>query len=214
MHKAIQPTFLIHKQSIQELLNNALNIYNYGSVVYGTYIEGVSDKDMIVIVPDIYRLFDEMQFTDADNYNYTFYSQSTWREMLQNHDVCAIESYFLPPKHIVRENMPIHLTIDKVKLRESFSHVASNSWVKCKKKLTVAQDFAPRIGKKSLWHSLRILSFGIQIAKYGCIRDYNSMNHLYDEIVNCDINDYAYYKEKYQALYNALKSEFRQVAPM
>lgn len=207
-------TTILHNKSIKELLNDALNIYNYGSVVYGTYIDGISDKDIIVILPDSYSIFNEFQMTDAEQYNYTFYTQSAWQEMLSRHDVCAIESYFLPPKHVLRETLPTPVSIDKAKLRESFSHVASNSWVKCKKKLTVEKDFAPRIGKKSLWHSLRILNFGIQIAKCGRICNYDSMNYLYDEIVNCNIDDYSYYKEKYQPIYNALKSEFRQVAPM
>lgn len=203
-----------NEKLIQELLEAALNIYSYGSVVYGTYAEGVSDKDIIVVVPDTYDAFDEYQYTSNDQYNYTFYSYTKWQTMLKQHDVCAIESYFLPLRHKLKETAPIYVTIDISKLRESFSHVASNSWVKCKKKLTVEKDFAPRIGKKSLWHALRILDFGIQIAKYGNIRNYNNMNYLYDEIVNCNVNDYAYYKEKYQALYNSLKSEFRQVAPM
>jgi hypothetical protein len=82
--------------------------------------------------------------------------------------------------------------------------------VKCKKKLTVTEDFAPRIGKKSLWHALRILDFGTQILQHGKIINFQSMNHLYDEIVNNPCDDWEFYKHKYQPIYNALRSAFRQ----
>ena len=35
------------------------------------------------------------------------------------------------------------------------------------------------------------------------------MNHLYDDIINNQRNDGNFYKEKYQQIYNALKTEFR-----
>ncbi len=81
--------------------------------------------------------------------------------------------------------------------------------MKCKKKLTVEKDYNPYIGKKSLWHSFRILMFGIQMLETGKIYDYSCANFLYDEIVNNPENDWNYYKEKYQKLYNSYKSKFR-----
>jgi hypothetical protein len=82
-----------------------------------------------------------------------------------------------------------------------------------KKKLTVEKDYSPYIAKKSLFHSLRILIEGIQIAKYQKIIDYSQANYLWEEIVNNKVNDWSYYKEKYQPLYNKLNSEFRIYAP-
>lgn len=197
---------------MKHLIDKALNIYKYGSTVYGTYVDGVSDKDFILVLPDTSECENGFQF-EIDNCQYTCYQESEWRRMLYAHDVCAVETVFLPETDIVRETVHFDFCVDKNKLRESFSHVASNSWVKCKKKLTVEKDYAPRIGKKSLWHALRILDFGIQIAQYGRIVSFGSTNDMYDEIVNCEINDYAYYKQKYQALYNAKKSLFRTLAP-
>ena len=39
------------------------------------------------------------------------------------------------------------------------------------------------------------------------------MNHLYDEIVLCESNDWEYYKNKYKPFYNSIKTEFRLCAP-
>jgi hypothetical protein len=192
----------------QNIINQALNIYCYGSFVYGTYQEGISDKDFIVIVPDKFYDFDLSQFEQANN-QYSIYTKSTWQKKLDNNDVDAIETYFLPDKYKVKETEIFKTNINPEKIRENFSRVSSNSFVKCKKKLTVEKDYNPRVGKKSLWHSLRIVDFGIQILKHGYIKNYSSMNHFHDEIVNNKSNDWNIYKEKYQSIYNALKTEFR-----
>lgn len=193
---------------IEGILQKSLNIYHYGSYVYNTFVDGASDYDFIVILPDDYAEFDKEQFED-DDFQYTFYTQSTWQTMLDNHDVCAIEIYFLPNKFVLKKTVEFKTTIVPQKIREKFSQVASNSYVKCKKKLEVQESFSPRVGKKSLWHSLRIIDFGIQILKNGQIVDYTSMNYLYDDIVKCDVDEWAYYKQKYKPLYNSLKTQFR-----
>ena len=200
----------------QEVIENALNIYHYGSFVYGTFKEGISDKDYIVIVPDEYKDFDLAQF-EQNNNQYSIYTKSTWQHKLDNNDVDAIETYFLPEKYKVKETECFKTNINPEKVRENFSRVASNSFVKCKKKLTVEKDYNPRVGKKSLWHSLRIIDFGTQILKTGRIYNYGSMNHLHDDIVNSQRNDWEFFKEKYQPIYNAMKTNFRlaekEIAP-
>ncbi len=192
----------------QNIINQALNIYCYGSFVYGTYQDGVSDKDFIVIVPDKFSDFDLSQFEQGNN-QYSIYTKSTWQHKLDNNDVDAIETYFLSERYKVKETEYFKTNINPEKIRENFSRVSSNSFVKCKKKLTVEKDYNPRVGKKSLWHSLRIIDFGTQILKTGRIYNYGSMNHLHDDIVNSQRNDWEFFKEKYQPIYNAMKTNFR-----
>jgi hypothetical protein len=57
---------------------------------------------------------------------------------------------------------------------------AGNSFAKAGKKLDVEKEHYK--GKKSLFHSLRILMFGIQIAKAGRITNYGEANDLWKEI--------------------------------
>ena len=199
---------IINQQFINNLLEDSLNICHYGSFVYGTFIEGVSDYDYIVVVPDTMSDLDEQQF-ECDNCQYTVHSATSWQEMLDRCDVDAIESYFLPSQFIVKETKKFTADITRDKIRNSFSHVASNSFVKCKKKLEVAESYNPAIAKKSLWHSLRILDFGIQILQHSRIVNYASMNHLYVEIVKSEENNWEYFKVKYKPMYNALKTKFR-----
>ena len=190
-----------------DFLEKALNIYEYGSIVYGTYVEGKSDRDYIVIVPDDYEL--DIDQIERDNCHYNIFRASAWQEKLNNNEVDAMEVFFMPKRHVVKETVYFQTKIDPSKIREQFSRTASNSWVKCKKKLVVEESFNPRVGKKSLWHSLRIIEFGTQILLTGKINDYGCMNHLYDAIVNNEHNDWEYYQHYYQPIYNAKKTRFR-----
>ena len=190
-----------------DFLEKALNIYEYGSIVYGTYIEGKSDRDYIVIVPDDYEI--DIDQIECNNCHYNIFRASVWQEKLNNNEVDAMEVFFMPKRHVVKETVYFQTKIDPSKIREQFSRTASNSWVKCKKKLIVEDSFNPRVGKKSLWHSLRIIEFGTQILLTGKINDYSCMNHLYDAIVNNEHNDWEYYQHYYQPIYNAKKTRFR-----
>ena len=181
-----------------------LAIYNYGSTVYGT--NGInSDQDYIVIV----KSEDDKETVNKffqDNADLNIYTLEEWNEKKLNMDVDYLECMFIRPCSYEGElDLTVELDYDKV--NESIAHTASNSWVKCKKKLTVEKD-CERIGRKSMWHSLRILMFGIQIMLLGKITDYSCANFLYEDIVNGEHN-WAYLKEKYQPVYNNLHSQFK-----
>ena len=53
-------------------------------------------------------------------------------------------------------------------------------------------------GKKSLFHAIRIVMFGIQISKYGKIVDYSAANHIWEEINN---NESTNWLEDYHSKY-------------
>lgn len=184
-------------------------VYPYGSKVYGCNMNG--DEDLVIIM-DTEDKKHETQYT-LGNRDMTFYTKDTFQEKLFNHDITAMECFFLPQNLKQKELIKFDFDLDLEKLRYSVSKVSSNSFVKAKKKLTVEKDFNPYIGRKSLFHSLRILMFGIQIAKYGKIIDYSEANYLWDEIINNQSEQWEDYKTKYQPIFNQLKSEFKRNAP-
>ncbi len=94
-------------------------------------------------------------------------------------------------------------------MRKSISAVVSNSWVKSKKKMLVENE--DYIGRKSMWHSLRILRFGIQIAKHERIVDFAEANVYYNDIVFSD-KSYEVLKETYHPIMLAKQTEFRLLA--
>lgn len=176
-------------------------VFAYGSSVYGC--TSAKDIDLIVIAGDV----EDGSDLREGLLDIHLHSMSAFEQRVASHDVVALECLFNPDN----TDIDIPFSLDLALLRKSFSSKASNSWVKGKKKIDVERDFY--IGRKSLWHSLRILMFGIALAKTGKI-DFSAANHLYAEIVGSDDTAWTPYKDKYQPLYNALSSEFRMVAPL
>lgn len=188
--------------------------------IRGSRMYGVSDENSDI---DLYVISDEKlegSFTTYDDegtkVDIEVLSHKTFQRLLDDHDIAALEVYFFYDL-----SDKFSFTLDKAKLRHSISQKASNSWVKCKKKLTVEMEKLDkpflrqdmhRIGTKSLWHSFRILDFGVQIAKHGKIVDFQSCNHLY-----LDMTMYGQtwddIKKKWQEPHNKAFSALREVAP-
>ena len=185
-------------------------IYPYGSRVYGTASE-TSDYDFIVVAKNLPRDQGSDQFS-ANNVNINIYSQVHFQKQLDEHKIASLECYFLPQDLILLEKERLKWNYNKSELRSSISMKSDHSFVKAKKKMIIAKDFDPYIAKKSLFHSLRILTFGIQIATYKKIVNYQEANHYWHELVNCNQTDWDFYKEKYQPEFNKLKSVFREKA--
>ena len=201
----IIPTDRIIKASTlpKELIRN---IYAYGSRVYGTADEYRSDYDFIIIAnSDI----NDREIRNG-NLNIHIYNPDHFRELLLGHKIFALECFFLPEQHRVLNLDEFSFVLDKNKLREEISSKSSNSWVKCKKKIEVENE--AYLGKKSLFHAMRIVLFGTQIAKTGVISDYAAANHLWDEIQELP-DDWNVLKAKFQPQYNSLLTEFRKYAP-
>ena len=184
------------------------NIYKFGSHVYGTNHHG-SDDDFI-------KVSDE--FKISDNVNVKIYSPSQFQYLLDNHDIAALECYFLPQSKIVKKEIDFNFTLNKEKLRTSISLISSNSWVKGKKKLIVVGDYDVYVGIKSIFHSLRILSYGIQIAREGRIVDYECVNYIYHDLIRMSDDDSSIslwnaIDDKYRKVFNSLSSEFKILCP-
>jgi len=172
----------------------------FGSQVYGKTTEN-SDKDfyMISFGTSGYKnkIVDGSDYHDVGSYHF--------QEMLDNHDIAAIEVY----SHSDAVQNDFKFVVDSEKLRRSISAVVSNSWVKAKKKMAQGDDY---IGRKSMWHSIRILMFGIQIAKHGKVVDFTEANEFYDDIVLSG-KSHQRLVDTYKPLMNQKQSEFRVLVP-
>jgi len=187
-------------------MGKVLNTYLYGSYVYGTNDEK-SDVDYIYVVE---KQSEKEKQIFSNNMNITYYPLDYFKSMVERHKVSALECVFLPEKFKI-ELCPVDFNLNFSLLRCSFSEKASNSWVKAGKKIDLHKEY--RIGKKSLFHSLRILNFGIQVAKSGFI-DFTLANKYWFEIMKQDYKEWKDFKKYWKPEYNRLKSEFKIVAPL
>lgn len=175
----------------------------YGSQIYGTATED-SDTDVLVVVEnfsDVLYNVNVFDYEYDDNLNVIGVNFTDGKidahciligrffEMAKNHDIRILEAFSKPeicfnPLTPLLKDYISAFPWDSHLIRETISSICSNSWVKCKKKLTISKDYNPYIAKKSLWNVLRLYMFGIQIGKHGKIIDFTEANKYYDDIVN------------------------------
>lgn len=175
---------------------------NMGFFVFGSHLYGTagsqSDIDLVVI--------DDTQDgkTTSGKYDIQFISLDRFISQVKKCDIKSLECYFTKEKFL---KIPLNIKFDPTQLRSSISKKSSHAWVKGKKKIIDGEFY---IGKKSFFHSLRILDFGIQLATHGEIYDYQSTRHEYFQIINTPPH---LVEEKFKSKYNEYHSEFKKVCP-
>lgn len=192
---------------LNNLINNnhILAMYEYGSSVYGNKTN-LSDNDYIVITKD-----KNLVLPNIKNVDFNVYTEEEFIKLINDHEITALECLFLSNEKKLKETIKWDFTLDVQKLRTSISAKSSNSWVKAKKKFIIEKDFNPYIGKKSAWHALRMLDFGIQIAQNGKIINYSSLNYLYNEIISVD--SWESLDKNFREEYKKLSTQFKLSAP-
>lgn len=191
------------------IINSGLHpsrIFNatiFGSQVYGT-INKNSDFDIIIVANNSVESIE----ISNNNFNIHIYTPDKFKEDLEWHRINNLECIFAPDWAKLKEDIKYDFDLNLPKLRHAISHISSNSWVKCKKKIEQGDYY---IGIKSLFHSLRIPIFGTQIAKYGHIYDFTSTNYIYQKIMskrwNWEEIDLEFREER-----NKILIEFRKSA--
>jgi hypothetical protein len=190
--------------------DNILNVYRFGSHVYGTNRPD-SDEDFIIIVKD---------FVESDNIDIHYITEKEFLISIDNHDIRALECIFLPSRFILKNTIDFRsfFNLNKTKLRKAISTISDGSWVKGKKKLTVLADYDKKIAIKSIFHSLRIRDIGIQVASNGTIISYSRMNYILDELYKLSetyerTDLWNKIDDKYRSVYKELRSSFVKLCP-
>lgn len=188
--------------------DNVLCVYRFGSRVYGTANDR-SDHDFIVVAVDWF---------DSADINIHVYTDEQFLSALARNEIQSMECAFLSADHTLKECIVLQVAIDKTKLRTSISTIVSNSWVKGKKKLIIAGDYDVNLAIKSVFHSLRILDFGTQIAQHGAIVNYGSMNWVLADLVKMSEtlqrdDLWNAIDTKYRSTFNKMNVAFKQLCP-
>jgi hypothetical protein len=62
--------------------------------------------------------------------------------------------------------------------------------------------------KKLIWHSIRLLYFGIDIKLFGQLTDYTKANYLYEDLLALESHRWIDFRNRYISIYNELTNEF------
>lgn len=195
--------------------SRVFNVYIFGSRVYGTSNKD-SDWDVIMVANNSV----ESSELRRGLYNIHVYTPNKFKRDLDWHRINNLECIFAPDWARLKESIDhkSDLKINPAKLRHATSHISSNSWVKCKKKLTVVDEYYT--GIKSLFHSIRIPMFATQIMQHGKIVDFSCANWIWDKLTFNDKPQYMRTKYKWtwdeldkelKSVHNQVLSEFRKV---
>ena len=178
-------------------------MYIFGSQVYGT-VGPDSDYDIILIAnasaPDV-----EIK---GKKYNIHIIVPDLWDKLLRDNHIKAIECIFAPDwAQLIPYSNRFDFVYKEESFRHNISHTVSNSWVKCKKKLEHGEYY---IGIKSMFHALRILEFGIQLAVTRHIQ-FDSANWIWDQLKTKEWT-WEELETKYKMYRNQQLTIFRKVA--
>ena len=204
---------------------NVRVVEHFGSTVYGARTDK-SDIDIIAICDsdeDLYAIYQSKDYPEFSDYSREvdlhIISTRTFQELLDEHDIMSLETYYQMHED---DKELFEFTLDLDKLRRKISAVVNNSWSKARKKLDIPEE-DDYLGLKSLFHSIRILSYGIDLARDGGI---DFKNILIDgEKISCSNFwhrlrqkyesgwRWKEFKAKYTPLQNANASTFRLLAP-
>jgi len=157
--------------------SQVLNIYPYGSRIYGSVNE-FSDEDFVIVYKSSLLpsgAFKDNAISSEDRMiQGTCYSRAGFIDALNNYQITALECIFLPTDKIVQEKMKFPLKkLDKKEMAKKLITIASASWHNA---ILSHYDDNILFAKKNIYHALRILAFGIQIKKNDKIVDYGTMN--------------------------------------
>ena len=181
------------------------NIYLFGSSIYGTATKD-SDWDVIMIANN------SVESTEIRRglFNIHIYTPDKFKADLEWHRINNLECIYAPDWAKLKEDIKFDdFKIHTNKLRHAISHISSNSWVKCRKKLIESEY---HIGVKSLFHSIRIPMFATQIAEHGRIIDFTCANFIWDKIKK-QYWTWPELDKEFRPILNETLSKFRISAP-
>lgn len=161
----------------------------YGSQVYGTN-KSYSDTDILLVsAGDLPH-----KEWKTDLFNIHLYTPDIFNEMLFEHHILALECMFASEEFQIFMDKDIEFILNCNKLIMKTMSLSSNSWHGAKYKINLG-DYEK--GLKSIWHSIRMLDFAIQIKKLGKIESFSSMNSLLKEIQDCELIKWSDINKKF-----------------
>jgi len=168
-------------------LNNAdvLNVYPFGSRVYGTNSHK-SDYDYIV-VGNTYIKPIEIDCLNLKGeylgrqFSAIVYDTQSFSQKLKEHSISAMECIFLPEELLLLNTAVFSFTPNKTVLANNICRKSRLDFEKAEVRFTAG---SLEKAKKSLFHAMRVLDFGTQITKHGKILDYQKCGEIYFELIN------------------------------
>ena len=159
-----------------------LNIYRYGSRIYGTADQN-SDHDYIIVTKGAMLKSGafKQNAISSDNRNIQgiLYSRSGFIDAINNYDISALECLSLHPDDVLMNTWPFRVQKwdNKAMVKKIISKVSA-SWHTADMQ---ARDGFKDRAKKGIFHALRILHFSLQLKENQRIDDFSCVNYIWED---------------------------------
>ena len=196
----MEAQFILDKLKITE---EVLNIYPYGSRVYGTNSEQ-SDYDYIIVTKGSMLksgAFKQNAISSDDRMiQGVLYSRGGFMDAINNYEIGALECLSLDPSQVVQSKWSFK--IGRWNDKELVDHIIQKASASFHIADLQAKEYEQRdLAKKGIYHALRILIFGKQLKVNKKITDFTAANYLKDEFSKIkdedfDTRDYIKVRDK------------------
>ena len=178
------------------------NIYLFGSRVYGTATEQ-SDFDFILVGSSLNAKEEKRE----GKINVHVHTHDVFKDELFKHDMHNLECYFAPEwaKLQVKEQYD-NFILNPNKVKQSVLAESHSSWTKAKMKINEGDIYK---GIKSLWHSIRMLMFAIDLVQNSKITRWDIANVTWTNLKDTDQYEWSYFKSQYFGAKLLLEQELR-----
>lgn len=200
------PEFILNELNVTE---DVLNIYPYGSRVYGTATED-SDHDFIIVTKGAFLksgAFRQNAISSKDwKVQGVLYSRGGFMDAINNYEIGALECMSLDPSMIIQSKWPFKPQKWNTKeLANKIIQKASASWHTADMQ---SKNDDKDIAKKGIYHALRILMFGLQLKEHQKIVDFTVGNKMKEEFNLIEDEDFD--TRDYIKVRNYLINELRK----
>ena len=178
---------------------DVFNIFVYGSRIYGTHT-GESDWDILVVLND-----DSSFILNEGINNYftigildiTVLKLENVKNELRQHNMQRIELLWPPLQNVLplQNDLLQFFVLDRKMLRVAVSTI-SNKCMGYAKILWLKENDIKK-SKKNVFHSIRYVLFGAQIALTGKITNYEAANDYLYQMQKCTLLDWFQFHEIY-----------------
>lgn len=189
-----------------EIKDEVINIFPYGSRVYGNHGENSDHDYVIVCKPSILSngAFKNNAISNKDfSIQGIVYSRSGFKDALNNYDITALECIFLEDSRIIFSKWDFSL--DKIDERALSRSIISKSSMSLHSSKNFKRRGNIKKAKVGVYHSIRILDFGLQIKEFGKIVNYGSCNDLKESIMGEQDFRIGNYRQKFEELSTRIK---------
>lgn len=181
------------------------SVFRSGSHVYGT-ASSTSDEDFVVLLHDS-NTRPDLLFRPQVNVN--VHSIFSFQTSLNKHSIFALECFFLPQEHRLKESSPkLQCTLNAKTIFESANKRALSDF----KKSARCFEHEPFASKKKLFHAIRVLMFARQLIRHHTIVDYAEANSIWYELCKETDQQWSTYPLKYEPLFEQLLYEIKQMS--